>query len=76
MNPGILLMAKQLLSSVPAEEMADLIRLLSYYNRLPAEERAKAMESGSKNPQDPAFEEEVREQVEHAGEPQHQDGYI
>jgi hypothetical protein len=45
--------------------MADLIKLLQYYNRFAENDRVKAMNNGSKDPQDRFLEEEVISEVKH-----------
>lgn len=52
-------LAEQLLQSVPKDEMDQLVTLLEYYNRFPANDRARAMRVGSNQPRDSFLEEEV-----------------
>jgi hypothetical protein len=56
-------LAEQLLSSVPKDEVADLIGLLEYYNRFPEEQRVKAMKNGSVEPKDKFLETQVIEEM-------------
>lgn len=56
-------LAEQLLSSVPKDEVTDLIRLLEYYNRFPEELRVKAMKNGSVEPKDKFLETQVIEEM-------------
>lgn len=63
MNSRTIRLAQQLLGSVPKSEMADLIRVLQYYNRFAEEDRVRAMLNGSKDPQDRFLEEEVISEV-------------
>ena len=56
-------LAEQLLNSVPKSEMADLIRLLEYYNRFNENERTKAMRNGSVQPVDEFLEKQVIQEM-------------
>ena len=51
------------MSSVPKDEVADLIGLLEYYNRFPEEQRVKAMKNGSVEPKDKFLETQVIEEM-------------
>jgi hypothetical protein len=62
MKPRVIALARQLLGSVSQDEIADLIRLLNYYNtEFRESDRVPAMESGSTQPADPALETSVTE---------------
>jgi hypothetical protein len=63
MNARTILLAEQLLDSVPKVEMPDLIRLLEYYNRFPEGDRVKAMRYGSTLPADRMLEESVAGEI-------------
>ncbi len=63
MNSRTIRLAEQLLEDVPNDEMSDLIRLLSYYNRFDGTDRALAMRTGSRNPADKFLEQEVSTEI-------------
>lgn len=65
MRLRVIQLARQLMSSVPQTEMSDLIKVLTYYNSKFSEaNRVPAMERGSRDPDDPLLEKEIREWLE------------
>jgi hypothetical protein len=65
MKKKLVALAKQLLRSVPQDEMTDLIRILNYYNsRFAEHQRVQAMENGSQHPADEQFEQDVMESLQ------------
>lgn len=71
MKDKVIRLAHQLMSSMPASDVNELIRLLTYYNkRFLESDRLRAMEYGSNSPQDNVLEEEVRKGLFKAAESQ------
>ena len=65
MKKKLVALAKQLLRSVPQDEMTDLIRILNYYNsRFAEHHRVQSMENGSQHPADEQFEQDVMESLQ------------
>jgi hypothetical protein len=68
MKARTVMLADQLLDSIPQDELNDLIRILHYYNTTFREEdRVKAVRHGSAKPKDDALEREVKSLQKTAG---------
>ena len=62
MNQKMINLASRLLEAVPKSDMAELVKILDYYNGRFAEgERTKAMKLGSSNPTDELMEGKVKQ---------------
>jgi len=64
MNIRTVMLARQLLETVPKDEVNDLVRLLQYFNRFAESDRVKAMRVGSKDPADRFLEQKVQESLQ------------
>jgi hypothetical protein len=63
MKTRTILLAQQLLGSVPKDEIEDLVQLLQYYNRFDEADRVRAMQNGSTHPVNGEIETKVIREV-------------